>query len=225
MASPSRPTVQRTTSKELQSQASPGTLGAGGGQGEHPAGGCAQPQPGGRARPRPALWSWGGWDKRKPRPPRALVRSRCGSGGARSRQEHAGARPRSGPARGSSTQEQNGLATPTPARTPPQCDAAPREDSGPARFARLGLRAAGMDSARSPCEYQALPLAAFVCAPRRRSPLPASPGPRPLWSRLLSGASPCPGPPCPFPTRPWDSLAGSLLCWSWPFSPASRTLL
>lgn len=160
----------------------PGALAAGGGDGEHPAGGGAQPQPGGRARPRLVCRSWGGWDERKPRPPRALVRSRCGSGGARSRQEHAGARPRSGPARGSSTQEQSGLETPAPARTPPQRDAALRADSavqkrGLARLARPGPRAAGMDSARSPCEYRALPPAAFVCAPRRRSPLPARPGP------------------------------------------------
>lgn len=128
---PQGPQFSGPLPKSFRARRRNGTLASGGGDGEHPAGGGAQPQPGGRARPRPALWSWGGWDERKPRLPRALARSRCGSGGARSRQEHAGARPRSGPARGSSTQEQNGLATPAPVRTPPQRDAAPREDSYP----------------------------------------------------------------------------------------------
>lgn len=159
-----------------------GTLAAGGGHGEHPAGGGAQPQPGGRARPRPALRSWGGWDERKPRPPRALVRSRCGSGGARSRQEHAGARPRSGPARGSSIVGAERPGDPRHSQDPAPARRGPRvrtlaPERGLARLARPGPQAAGMDSARSSCEYRALPFAAFVCAPRRRSPLPARPGP------------------------------------------------
>lgn len=156
--------------------------------------------------------------RRKPRPPRALGRSRCGSGGARSRQEHAGARPRSGPARGSSTQEQSGLATPALARTPPQRKEASRADSGPGARPRPPRSpdpwAAGMDSARSPCEYRALPPAAFVCAPHHRSPLPARPGPASFVEPALIRCFPLPGaslsppqPPVGQPSRVAPGLA------------------
>jgi hypothetical protein len=190
--------------KSFRARRRPGTLAAGGGHGEHPAGGGAQPQPGGRVRPRPALRSWGGWDERKPRPPRALVRSRCGSGGARSRQEHAGARPRSGPARGSSIvgAERPGdprcSQDPAPARRGPERGLWPRSAASPSSLARVpGLRAWTAPARPVSIELSRSPP---LCARRAAAaPSPRAPGPRPLWSLLLSGASLYPGLPVPSP--------------------------
>ncbi|KAK2119141.1 hypothetical protein P7K49_000527 [Saguinus oedipus] len=95
-------------------------------------------------------------------------------------------------------------AAPTTARISPGTRTpASKRDS--ACLARPGRRAASMDGVRSPCECRAPPPppAAFVCAPRRRSPLPArlsrAPGPRPLWSRRPDGPFlPLPGLLIPF---------------------------
>lgn len=71
-----------------------------------------------------------------------------------------------------------------------------------------------MDSARSPCEYRALPPAAFVCALRRRSPLPARPGPASFVEPALSRCFPLPraslSPPQPPAGQPCCRVAPGL---------------
>lgn len=217
--SPSRPTVQRTTSKELQGQA--------------PA-----RDPSRRWRPWGASRRWrrsaaARWACQAP--PRALVLGRVGRTEAppsprassepvreRRRAEPAGARGSAAPQRPGPREQYAGAERPgdphpsqdpAPVRRGPERGLRSRSAASPASLARVpGLRAwtaparpVSIEPSRSP------PLCARRAA---AAPSPRAPGPRPLWSWLLSGASPCPGPPCPFPTRPWDSLAGSLLCWS-----------
>lgn len=156
----------------------------------------AQAQPGGRVWSRPARWPWKGGTNGSPALPALLVGARAGAearGAGRSTRERgpAAARPE-GAARRSRTAWR-----PPPQRGPRPSAKRPRErtpapERGLARLARPDPWAAGMDSARSPCEYRALPPAAFVCAPRHRSPLPARPGPASFVEPALIRCFPLP---------------------------------
>lgn len=136
----------------------------------------------------------------------------------RRRAEPAGARGSAAPQRPGPREQHAGAERPG--------DPRPSEDPAPAqRGLESGLR---LRSAASPASLARIPGLRAWTAPARpvsiepsrppplcarratAAPSPRAPGPRPLWNRLLSGASPCPRPPCSLRSRPWDSAAGSL---------------